>query len=55
MSESPKSAAPRDAPEQELEGEEVDALPVLVDEPHVVRVQGAGDALSPRPAGAVMP
>jgi hypothetical protein len=55
VSESPKPAAPRDAPEYELEGEEVDGLPVLVDEPHVVRVRDAGDALSQRPAGAVMP
>ena len=54
MSESLKPAAPRDRPEQELE-EEVDALPVLVDEPHVLRVRDVGDALSPRPPGAVMP
>jgi hypothetical protein len=52
VSESPKSAT-RD--EHELDGEEVDALPVLVDEPHVLRVRPGGDALSPRPAGAVMP
>ena len=52
MSESPKSAT-RD--EHELEAEEVDALPVLVEEPHVLRVRPGGDALSPRPAGAVMP
>jgi hypothetical protein len=54
VSESLKPAAPRDAPEQELE-EEVDGLPVLVDEPHVVRVRDAGDALSQRTPGAVMP
>jgi hypothetical protein len=55
VSESPKPTAPRDAPDDELEGEEVDGLPVLVEEPHIVRAQPAGDALSPRPAGAVMP
>ncbi len=55
MSESPKPAAPRDAPEQEFEGEEVDGLPVLVEAPRVVRVQDAGDALSPRQPGTVMP
>jgi hypothetical protein len=52
VSESPKSAT-RD--EHALEGEEVDALPVLVDEPHALRVRPGADALSPRPAGAVMP
>jgi hypothetical protein len=52
VSESPKSAT-RD--EHELEGEEVDALPVLVDEPHVLRVRPGGEELSPRPAGVVMP
>jgi hypothetical protein len=52
VSESPKSAT-RD--EQELEGEEVDALPVLVDEPQALRIRPGGEDLSPRPAGAVMP
>jgi hypothetical protein len=54
VSESPKSAT-RDAHELEGEGEEVDALPVLVDEPQALRVRPGGDALSPRSAGAVMP
>jgi hypothetical protein len=52
VSESPKSAA-RD--EQELECEEVDALPVLVDDPNVLRIRPGGEDLSPRPAGAVIP
>ncbi len=52
MSESPKSAT-RD--EHEHEAEEVDALPVLVEEPPLLRIRPGGEELSPRPAGAVMP
>jgi hypothetical protein len=52
VSESPKSAT-RD--EQELESEEVDALPVLIEEPHVLRIRPGAQELSPRAAGAVMP
>jgi hypothetical protein len=43
------------APAQELEGEEIDALPVLADEPQLVRAQPVRDALSRRSAGTVMP
>jgi hypothetical protein len=40
---------------QELDGEEIDALPVLADEPNLVRAQPVRDALSQRAAGTVMP
>jgi hypothetical protein len=55
VSESPKPTVSRDAPAEDFDDEEVDALPVLVDEPRVVRAQAPTDALSQRPAGAVMP
>jgi hypothetical protein len=46
---------PLDAPAQELEGEEIDALPVLADEAHLVPAEPVRDALSHRTAGTVMP
>jgi hypothetical protein len=55
VSESLDPAVPLQAPAQEIEGEEIDALPVLADEGHVVRAQPVRDALSQRAAGTVMP
>jgi hypothetical protein len=55
VSASPDPTVPLHTPEQELEGEEVDALPVLADEAHLVRAQPVRDALSQRAAGTVMP
>jgi hypothetical protein len=42
-------------PAQELEDEEIDALPVLADEARLVRAQPVRDALSQRVAVTVMP
>ncbi len=55
VSESLDPTVPLQAPAQEFEGEEIDALPVLADEGHVVRAQPVRDALSQRAAGTVMP
>jgi hypothetical protein len=55
VSESPEQAVSLHTPAQEIEGEEIDALPVLADEARLVRAQPVRDALSQRAAGTVMP
>lgn len=57
MSESSTSVSPQDTPNVAVEAEEIDALPVLVGEPHPMSPQSAHGGLpgAHRPTGMVIP